>query len=158
MRGDEILRRRVLRSRKRRSGKGSGRVYLGVRVRDIGKKGLSHPQEAINITKEIVNDYTNGRINRVKFNRRTAILALAVMRDSDFTKKQKARILALINFIRVVFKLKPLVFSRSMRDDEFKRMYYRAYEEYYRTFEKNFRSNLKHEAEKYLKGLYEGKA
>ena len=42
----------------------SRRIYLGRRVKDIGKKGLSHKKEFDKIIEKIVQDYKRGKITR----------------------------------------------------------------------------------------------
>jgi len=106
--------RRVRHIRKKSSEKGnSGKkyVYLGKRVNDIPPKGLSSTSEVRNIVYAIAKDYHDNKINKTTFNRRTAILGLAVVRDNDFTPRQKAFSIAFINVIREVEGLKPLKFK-----------------------------------------------
>lgn len=39
-------------------------IYLGVTVKDIGKRGLSNKKEFENIIKAIIKEYKNKKINR----------------------------------------------------------------------------------------------
>ncbi|MGQ4916037.1 MAG: hypothetical protein ACP6IU_14995 [Candidatus Asgardarchaeia archaeon] len=105
------MRRRTRHVRKKGKSK-SGYVYLGKRIRDLGKKGIDRPSEVDGILNAIVKDYRGHKISKLQFNRRTAILGLATVKDKDLTEKQKGELLAYINFIRVSYGLLPLKLKR----------------------------------------------
>lgn len=108
-------RRRILRRRSRN--KGREYVYLGKKVPDRGKKGIDRPSEVIGITNAILRDYRNHKISKTTFNRRLALLGLATVKDKDLNKKQKGKLLAVINFVRVFYGLSPLKFRKGSYDE-----------------------------------------
>ncbi len=68
-------------------------VYLGKRVKDIGRKGLDHPKEYYGIRKAIVSDVRKGRISRKKGRGRLLLLYHLAKTDKDLKTKQKKRIM-----------------------------------------------------------------
>jgi len=80
-----MARRRRTKKRKRRN------VYLGKRVKDVGRRGLSNYREAKGIADEIVADYRKRKITYRTAMSRLNLLELVIKKDSDFRGKRRAR-------------------------------------------------------------------
>jgi len=72
-------------------------VYLGHRVKDTGEPGLDSLDEVRRLSKAILEDYREGRINKKTASGRFARLHNTVIpRDSDFVGLKKVRALEII--------------------------------------------------------------
>ena len=72
-------------------------VYLGKRVKDVGKKGLDKISEVKGIRDAIIEDREKGRIDARKASSRMNLLKLVVSRDSDFRGAKKQRALSIVD-------------------------------------------------------------
>ncbi len=63
-----------LRKKRRKRKRKSKNVYLGRRVRDVGKEGLDKPKEFRGIKKAILRDYKTGKISKKKARGRLLLL------------------------------------------------------------------------------------
>jgi len=92
----------------------TGNVYLGREVKDVGKRGLDKLREVKGILRELDEDAKHG-ISLKTINARTRILYLAVLRDSDFSKREKEKAVKMINKFRKKFGWKPFEIKKPLK-------------------------------------------
>ena len=66
-------------------------VYLGKRVRDVGRPGLDEIREVEGICKAILEDYESGRIDKRTANGRYSLLYNVIIPKDDKLKGKKKR-------------------------------------------------------------------
>ena len=79
-------------------------VYLGIRVPDVGEKGLDSLSEVEGIAEAILEDYELGIIDRATAARRINLLKLIVMRDDDFKGAKRQKAIKIVDEARNKFK------------------------------------------------------
>ncbi|MCD6484450.1 MAG: hypothetical protein J7L47_04985 [Candidatus Odinarchaeota archaeon] len=137
-----MVRRRV-RNLRRREGKGKGGfVYLGKKVKDIGERGYDTKEEGLGIAYAILRDYDNHKINRLTFNRRTALLGLSTIRNNKLSKRDKASVIAYINLVRTAYGFTPLKFKSMSKDKTFQKYYDDEYENWKKFVIENIEKQL----------------
>jgi len=72
-------------------------VYLGKKVKDVGKPGLDSVSEVRGIRDQILRDRKAGRISARTAASRMNLLKLAVMRDRDFRGAKRVRAIKVVN-------------------------------------------------------------
>ena len=72
-------------------------VYLGKRVKDVGKPGLDSVSEVKGIRDEIIKDRKAGRISARTAASRMNVLKLSVMRDRDFRGAKRRQAVKVVN-------------------------------------------------------------
>lgn len=72
-------------------------VYLGKKVKDVGKPGLDSVSEVRGIRDQIIKDRKAGRISARRAASRMNLLKLSVMRDRDFRGAKRRQAIRTVN-------------------------------------------------------------
>lgn len=72
-------------------------IYLGKRVKDVGKKGLDRASEVEGICKAIISDYKRGKIDyKTAMARLNFLQTTVIPRDKKMSSTEKKRALSIV--------------------------------------------------------------